>query len=245
MAKSDSDNKKKNRKVTNSGLHEPVSPFVTLSGGPPMVMLSARLDAISHTRPLAPEDLLGDRIRSRREEKNLTQEALSILTKYPEIDPEGRGLSRPSIVGYEQGKSLPDARGIRLLAMALDATPSWLILGKYDDPAEPEDPRIALMDALDRYTARRDYEFSGHRVGHAFKPSDLASSETPKKIEGLDSNLRAELEKTASEEALIKKGGAPALYSIDTRTRPGKDSKPTLTVVGVKFVKAVEIFKAA
>lgn len=44
---------------------------------------------------------------------------------------------------------------------------------------------------------------------------------------------------------VVKKGGAPALYSIDTRTRPGKDSKPTLTVVGVKFVKAVEIFKAA
>ncbi|MDX8386122.1 MAG: helix-turn-helix transcriptional regulator [Gallionella sp.] len=75
-----------------------------------------------------PEDDLGFRIKLIRERKGLTQEALSILSKYPEIDPEGRGLSRPSIVGYEQGKNLPDARGLRLLATALEVTPSWLVL---------------------------------------------------------------------------------------------------------------------
>ncbi|MBI5658031.1 MAG: helix-turn-helix transcriptional regulator [Nitrosomonadales bacterium] len=142
-----------------------------------------------------PEDGMGERIRARREEKNLTQEALSILTKYPQIDPEGRGLSRPSIVGYEQGKNLPDARGIRLLATALDTTPSWLVLGKYDE-REPEDPRQALLDALDRYTLRRSLE-----LGPDYQLRQALSS---KKLEGLDSTTRTGLEIKAREEALAK-----------------------------------------
>lgn len=142
---------------------------------------------------------MGDRIRDRREKRNLTQEALSILTKYPEIDPEGRGLSRPSIVGYEQGKNLPDARGIRLLAMALDVTPSWLVLGKYDDPARvqsEEDPRQALIEALDRYTNRRDKELNDpvNRIGLFARP----------KLEGLDPMFRAQLEMQAREEAKLE-----------------------------------------
>lgn len=146
-----------------------------------------------------PEDGIGERIRDRREERNLTQEALSILTKYPEIDPEERGLSRPSIVGYEQGKNLPDARGIRLLATALDVTPSWLVLGKYDDPARAqseEDPRQALIEALDRYTNRRDKELNdpANRMGLFAKP----------KLEGLDATSRGGLEMNARKEALLE-----------------------------------------
>jgi hypothetical protein len=43
----------------------------------------------------------------------------------------------------------------------------------------------------------------------------------------------------------IKKSGAPAMYRLDMRTRPGKDGKPTLTIVRVDFVKQVKIFEAA
>lgn len=157
-----------------------------------------------NTKVKVPEDDLGYRIRLLREKKKLTQEALSILTKYPEIDPEGKGLSRPSIVGYEQGKNLPDARGIRLLATALDVTPSWLVLGKYDDPeeVEPEDPRKALIAALDRYTARRDYELTP--VAEMLE--SLASGQTAqeKRLERIDPYVRMELEKKASEEARLE-----------------------------------------
>ncbi|MBI5431166.1 MAG: helix-turn-helix transcriptional regulator [Nitrosomonadales bacterium] len=155
-------------------------------------------DNVNNTKVKVPEDDLGFRIKLIREQKGLTQEALSILTKYPEIDPEGRGLSRPSIVGYEQGKNLPDARGIRLLATALEVTPSWLLLGQYDEPPEP-DPRKALMDALDKYTARRAYDLNPVRGTIVdFMP------EPRKKLEGLDPLVRLDLEKKASEEALAK-----------------------------------------
>lgn len=43
----------------------------------------------------------------------------------------------------------------------------------------------------------------------------------------------------------IKKAGAPAMYSLDVRSRPGKDNKPTLSIVSAKFVKQVKIFEAA
>lgn len=40
----------------------------------------------------------------------------------------------------------------------------------------------------------------------------------------------------------IRKGGAPALYRLDFRTRPGKESKPTLTVIKAEIGKAIKIF---
>ena len=40
----------------------------------------------------------------------------------------------------------------------------------------------------------------------------------------------------------IKKGGAPALYRLDFRTRPGKEAKPVLTVSAAEFVRLVELF---
>lgn len=44
---------------------------------------------------------------------------------------------------------------------------------------------------------------------------------------------------------VVKKNGAPALYRIDTRSRPGADNKPTLTVISAQLVKPVRIFEAA
>lgn len=158
---------------------------------------------IKSTKIKVPEDDLGIRIRLIREKKGLTQEALSILTKYPEIDPEGRGLSRPSIVGYEQGKNLPDARGLRLLAMALEVTPSWLVLGNYDDPSEPVDPRKAFMDALDKYTARRAFELNPV-AGTIYDMTANFPTTPEKNLQGLDLLARMELEKKASEEARLE-----------------------------------------
>lgn len=43
----------------------------------------------------------------------------------------------------------------------------------------------------------------------------------------------------------IRKGGAPALYQLDFRTRPGQAGKPTLVIVKAELVRAVKIFEAA
>jgi len=40
----------------------------------------------------------------------------------------------------------------------------------------------------------------------------------------------------------IKKGGAPALYRLDFRTRPGKEGKPVPTVFRAELVRNLELF---
>jgi hypothetical protein len=40
----------------------------------------------------------------------------------------------------------------------------------------------------------------------------------------------------------IKKNGAPALYHLTTKTRPGKEGKPALTVVKADLIKSLSIF---
>ena len=40
----------------------------------------------------------------------------------------------------------------------------------------------------------------------------------------------------------VKKSGAPGLYRLTTKTRPGKEGKPALTVVKADLVKGLDIF---
>lgn len=54
--------------------------------------------------------------------------------------------------------------------------------------------------------------------------------------------------KTSADDAVfdaVLKGGVPGMYRIDTRSKPGKDGKPTLTVVGAQFAKKVPLFETA
>ena len=76
---------------------------------------------------LAPEDGIGDRIRSARDARGLSQTALAARTKV--VDPAGKGVARTVLVGYESGNFRPGAREIRLICQALSVTPNWLILG--------------------------------------------------------------------------------------------------------------------
>lgn len=85
--------------------------------------------ATTASEPL-PEDGLGARVRQIREQKALTHDSLSSLTKLD--DPEGRGISRTTIRGYELGTYKPGAREIRILSAALEVSPTWLILGTSD-----------------------------------------------------------------------------------------------------------------
>lgn len=74
-----------------------------------------------------PEDGIGDRIRSAREGRGLSQTALAGRTKM--VDSTGKGVARTVLVGYEAGNFRPGAREIRLICQALSITPNWLILG--------------------------------------------------------------------------------------------------------------------
>ncbi|WP_144241657.1 helix-turn-helix domain-containing protein [Janthinobacterium agaricidamnosum] len=75
----------------------------------------------------APEDGIGDRIRSAREGRGLSQTALAARTKM--VDQAGKGVARTVLVGYESGNFRPGAREIRLLCQALSVTPNWLLMG--------------------------------------------------------------------------------------------------------------------
>lgn len=75
----------------------------------------------------APEDSIGERLRSARGARGLSQTALAARTKM--IDSTGKGVARTVLVGYEAGTFRPGAREIRLICQALSITPNWLILG--------------------------------------------------------------------------------------------------------------------
>lgn len=74
-----------------------------------------------------PEDGIGDRIRQCRERSRLSQSQLHQRTK--EADPDGKGVARTVLIGYEAGKFKPGARELRILAATLAVDVRWLLLG--------------------------------------------------------------------------------------------------------------------
>jgi transcriptional regulator with XRE-family HTH domain len=77
--------------------------------------------------PTSQDQEVGLRIRSAREKRELTQGAVSTRTRM--ADPDGKGISRTSLVGYESGSSRPGLREIRLLCEVLQVTPNWIVFG--------------------------------------------------------------------------------------------------------------------
>lgn len=43
----------------------------------------------------------------------------------------------------------------------------------------------------------------------------------------------------------IKKGGAPGLYELAMKTKPGKDGIPTFQVIGARLVQKLDLFSAS
>jgi transcriptional regulator with XRE-family HTH domain len=74
-----------------------------------------------------PEDGIGERLRTVREKHGLSQTLFHQRTK--DRDPEGKGISRTVLIGYETGKFKPGARELRILCEAFSLTPEWLLLG--------------------------------------------------------------------------------------------------------------------
>ena len=81
-----------------------------------------------------PEDGIGDRIRSAREARGLSQTALATRTRM--ADSAGKGVARTVLVGYEAGTFRPGAREMRLICQALSVSPNWLLLGDEVPPAQ-------------------------------------------------------------------------------------------------------------
>lgn len=108
-------------------------------------------------RKPVPEDAIGERIKEAREGRGWTQQVLSTRTRL--ADPNGEGISRTVLVGYEAGKTKPGAREIRLLADALNVTPNWLLLG-HTNAAK------ALMPSLE-FTSKGNELAKAIRVGLA------------------------------------------------------------------------------
>jgi transcriptional regulator with XRE-family HTH domain len=100
----------------------------------------------------APESRMAERIRVARNHLGLTIEAMSRLCK--EYDPDGNGVSPPSISRYEAGDSLPGAREIRILCDALEVPPLWLLYGRLEHSGTTESD-TELLRVLDRWVRQR------------------------------------------------------------------------------------------
>ncbi|MFZ7318331.1 helix-turn-helix domain-containing protein [Comamonas jiangduensis] len=73
------------------------------------------------------EEEVAQRLRSAREDRGLTQSAVSTRTRL--VDPNGKGVSRTALIGYENGSSRPGFRETRLLCTVLQISPNWLFFG--------------------------------------------------------------------------------------------------------------------
>lgn len=76
---------------------------------------------------------MSDRIRQRRKELNLTQQALADLT----------GVNRVTVTGWEKDDYQPNGANLQALANALKCDPLWLVSGK----GSPE-PKINLKPEI-------------------------------------------------------------------------------------------------
>lgn len=74
-------------------------------------------------------------MRERRQQRGLTHEQLSRVTKA--IDPAGEGVSRVALSRYETGASLPGLRELRLIALGLRVPLAQFVYGEQSDPMLP------------------------------------------------------------------------------------------------------------
>lgn len=96
--------------------------------------------------PPPPEDGIGERIRQKRKEFDLSVEQLADLTKEWDYH-EAKGIPRSTLYGYESGSYKPAARELRLLAYALNVSPTYLLLSEEWDATAEKNARVAGLVA--------------------------------------------------------------------------------------------------
>ena len=91
-------------------------------------------------KPLHENVEFGKRLKSRRQDLDLTLDQFSRLTKL--ADPNGEGISRVTLSRYENGTYAPGLRELKVLAQSLRCTLSKLVYNMQDDPMNFFDPSI-------------------------------------------------------------------------------------------------------
>lgn len=93
---------------------------------------------------------LGEKIKTARKAKNLTQQQLGILVN----------AKHNSVCDWEKGKSQPDPDTIELLCGALEVTPTYLVGTKSDDEYADMIGKLmsepGLLDMIDDYKSLSD-----------------------------------------------------------------------------------------
>ena len=122
-----------------------------------------------------PEARFGDRLRDARQQLGLSIEALSRLCKSWD-QPDGKGISPPTLGRYESGETLPGLRELRLLADALGVPVQWLVTGVAKVGSTPEQVE-ALANALRAFIAWTGSDqgsgSSAAAEGEAFRASEV------------------------------------------------------------------------
>jgi len=72
---------------------------------------------------------IGERIARARRGANLAT-ITSLHKRTIEVDPDKKGISQPVLLGYEAGEYRPGAREMKLLSLALNVSPTWLLFGQ-------------------------------------------------------------------------------------------------------------------
>jgi len=103
----------------------------------------------------SPEDAIGRRIREKRDELLLNVSQLSERTK--SVSPDGKGLSRAVIAGYENGDYKPGTRELRILCDTLGVSPNWLIYGNKSVSAHKAIVRRGLAEDAELEAAKLLY----------------------------------------------------------------------------------------
>lgn len=100
------------------------------------------------------DEAIGRRLREAREGRGLTQQAVSVRSKW--VDSDGKGVSRTALIGYESGASRPGARELRILCETLAVSPNYLLFGS-ESPFETSYPGL---EALRNVSGAGPNEFS-------------------------------------------------------------------------------------
>lgn len=106
------------------------------------------LDVSGGSRYSPPELEIGERIRKRRKDLDLSVEELAALTAWFDHESgyvEGSGISSPTLYRYESGGSKPGARELRILSEALNCSPNILLLGEEWDKDAQQGLKLASM----------------------------------------------------------------------------------------------------
>lgn len=135
---------------------------------------------------MPPESRFGERMRDARQQLGLSVEALSRLCKAYD-QPDGKGISPPTLGRYESNDTLPGLRELRIVSRALGVPVQWLVFGNLPDVkgAAPIQAMVTAMRDFVTYV-QNDIQLGGGRLsdfadedGDGWRATRLAEARKP------------------------------------------------------------------